>query len=211
MSTESSERSQGLSADELQRLALLPAEAPVERIDQAIAMAREALGMELGYLTEFAGDELIYRAASGDGTSFDVSVGEGRPLSGSYCERMIANRIPHLVADTSQIEELRDAAMTRVGRVAAYAGVSVRLSDGTLYGTLCTVSHSPRPDLGDDRIQLLEMLSKIVASGIQQERLERENDRLRNQLIGMSDELDAAEEDRRLSRILLSGEFPTLE
>jgi GAF domain-containing protein len=213
MATDASahEPARGLSPQELEQLALLPTEPPVQRIDKAIAMARDSLGMELGYLTEFSGDEQIYRAVAGNGASFDISVGEGLPLPGSYCERMISNRIPHVVPNTAEVDELRDLAMTRVGRVASYAGVSVRLSDGSLYGTLCTVSHEPRPDLGEGHVHLLEMLSRIVASGIEQERLVRENDRLRNQLVGMSDELDLAEEDRRLSRILLSGEFTTLE
>lgn len=207
----SHEASDALSPSELQRLALLPSEPPVQRIDGAIAFAREATGMELAYLTELAGDEQIYRAAAGESESFDVAVGEGRPLERSYCERMISGRIPRAVPNTSENEELRDLATTRTGNIAAYAGVPVRLSNGGLYGTLCVVSHNPHPELGAKQVSLLEMLARIVASGIEQELLQRENDQLKTQLEGMTVELDEAEADRRLSRIMLSGEFKTLE
>jgi GAF domain-containing protein len=209
---DSAQQSSGnLSPQELERLASLPGEAPVERIDHAVGMAREALGMEVAYLTEFEGEEQVYRAVAGSGSSFDITVGEGRALEGSYCERMITNRIPAVVTNSADNDELRDLSFTRVGNVASYVGVPVRLSDGSLYGTLCAVSHQPRTDIGPERVRLLEMLSRIVASGIEQERLQRENEQLKTQLSGLSFQLDEAEEDRRLSRILLSGEFTTLD
>jgi GAF domain-containing protein len=200
-----------LGVEELRRLVTLLLEPPIRRIDDSITMARQALGMDIGYLTEFTGDEQVYRAVSGDGTSFDVAVGEGRPLDESYCSRMLARRIPNLVASTMSNDETRDLTMTRLGRVGAYVGVPVRLADGSLYGTLCAVSHEPKPGLDESRVQLLEAVARVVASGIEQERTQRETGRLRSQLTDMNDELDAAEEDRRLSRILLSGEFTTLE
>jgi GAF domain-containing protein len=197
----------GLTAQDLERLALLPAEPPGQRIDHAIAMAREVLGMDLGYVTEFVGSEQIYRAVSGDGASFEVAAGDGNPLDGSYCERMIAGTIPTIVPNTAENAELRDLAATRIGSVGAYVGVPIVLSDGSLYGSMCAVSHKAQTALGERHLRIIEMLSKIVASGIEQERLERENDRLRTQIIDISDQLDEAEEDRRVSKIMLSGEF----
>ena len=200
-----------LSPSELQRLALLPTEAPVARIDGAISMAREVLGMDVAYLTEFAGEEQIYRAVSGAGSSFDIAAGEGRPLDRGYEERLIAGRIPRAVPSTAENDELRDLALTRSGGIGAYAGVPVRLSNGGLYGTLAAVSHSAKPELGSKQVELLDMLARVVSSGIEQERLQRENDQLKGQVAGLNEELNEAEEDRRLSRIMLSGEFKTLD
>jgi GAF domain-containing protein len=166
--------------------------------------------MEFGFVSEFVGEELILRSVSGDADSFDMSDGDGYPLEGTYCQRMVSGRIPKVIPSTAENEELRDLAMTKLSGIGAYVGVPILLSSGKLYGSLAVFSHRPQRNLGPRQLQLLEVLARIIASGIEQQSLEKENERLRARIAGMSDELDEAESDRRLSRILLSGEFQTI-
>lgn len=210
MTTEASAAQPQLDARELERLIALSSETPAQRIRSALGLARELLGLEFSYITEFRGDEQLIQGVSGDRISFEIAAGDGYPLDGSYCQRMIAGTISNAVPNTAASPEVRDLAMTKLSAIGAYIGVPIYLSDGKLYGTLCAVSHETHDELGPRQVRLMELLSKIVTGGIEQQRTVRENERLRARIGGLTDELDAAEEDRRVSRIMLSGEFRTI-
>jgi GAF domain-containing protein len=194
----------------LERLIALSTLKPTGRIRQALDLARELLGLEFSYITEFRGDEQLIQGVSGDRISFDMSPGDGYPLDGSYCQRMIAGKIPNVVPDAAANPEVRDLAVTRLSAIGAYVGVPVYLYEDKLYGTLAAVSHQPHPELGGRAVRVMELLSQIITGALEEQRTERENQRLRDRIGGLTDELDAAEEDRRVSRILLSGEFRTI-
>jgi GAF domain-containing protein len=199
-----------LDAKALEGLIALSALKPTWRIRQALDLARELLGLEFSYITEFRGDEQLIQGVSGDRISFDMSPGDGYPLDGSYCQRMIAGKIPNVIPDAAANPEVRDLAVTRLSAIGAYVGVPVYLYEDKLYGTLCAASHQPHPELGAREVRLMELLSQIITGALEEQRTERENQRLRDRIGGLTDELDAAEEDRRVSRILLSGEFRTI-
>lgn len=198
------------TTNDLDQLVAVSAQAASRRIEQALEAAGRLLGMDFSYVAEFVGDEQILRATAGDGASFDLSIGDGYPLDGSYCQRMVTGLIPNIIPATSANDELRDLALTKLSRIGAYAGVPIRLHDGTLYGSFASISHDPRPELSERALRLMEILSHMVASVIEQQRLETENQRLRDQIASLDTELDEAEGDRRLSRILMSGEFQAI-
>src|SRR3712207_7330600 len=50
---------------------------------------REALEMDVAFVSEFAGDQLVFRALEGDAESFGWQEGEGFPLDESYCKRVL--------------------------------------------------------------------------------------------------------------------------
>jgi GAF domain-containing protein len=199
-----------LDAKALERLIALAVLKPTWRIRKALDLARELLGLEFSYITEFRGDEQLIQGVSGDRISFDMSPGDGYPLDGSYCQRMIAGSIPNVIPDTAANREVRDLAVTKLSAIRAYVGVPVYLYEEKLYGTLVAVSHQPHPELGARDVRMMELLSQIVTGALEEQRTERENQRLRDRIGGLTDELDAAEEDRRVSRILLSSEFSTI-
>jgi hypothetical protein len=72
-------------------------------IKEALEIAREALGMEAGYVAQFKDGEQVYREVAGDAESFEVLEDEGYPLDGSYCQRMVMGEIPNIVADSTAI------------------------------------------------------------------------------------------------------------
>jgi GAF domain-containing protein len=200
----------GLATQDLESLATLTAQAPAKRIDRALELARQLLGMELGYLTEFVGDEQILRGVAGDSASFDMTPGDGYPLDGTYCQRMVLGTIPQIITNTAENDELRDLAVTKLSAIGAYVGIPIYLSDGSMYGTMCAVSHEPHSDLGERHLLLMKILSQFVAAGVEQQRLEKDNTRLRAKMAAMQSDFDEFEEDRRVTRIMNSGEFRTI-
>ena len=63
-----------------------------------LSLVRENLQMDVAFVSEFAGDQLVFRALE-DAESFGWREGEGFPLDESYCKRVLDGRLPNVVPD----------------------------------------------------------------------------------------------------------------
>lgn len=187
---EQNEAGEGLRAEELGALADLATAAGEEIVEQALSVAREILGLDLAYMTQFTADDQVYKETAGDAEGFKMKAGGSWPLEGSYCQRMVLGRIPNLVRDTAEEDELRDLELTKAADIGAYVGVPITLSDGTVYGTICATSHEAAPDLTERDVQFMHVLARIVGSEVEQNRLAEENARLRGRVDTLKVEID---------------------
>lgn len=153
-----------------------------DSIQEALEIARQALDMEAGYVAEFSQGEQVYRAVAGDAESFDIRQDEGYPLDGSYCKRMVLGEIPNIVSDSAETEQVRDLAITKLGDIGAYIGVPITFSDGRVFGTVCAVSHEAQRELSDRDVLVLKAVARLMASELERESLQGENDALRTRL-----------------------------
>ena len=204
------EETQGLGAEELGALADLATTEADEIVGRALEIARDVLGMELSYMTQFTPDDQVYREVSGEGESFGMEAGGAYPIEGSYCRRMVLGEIPNAVGDTSQNEELRDLELTEKAGIGSYVGVPITLSDGTLYGTICTTSHDASPDLADRDVQFLHVLARIIAAQLEQRRLAEENESLRGRVEALKVEVDQKARREQVDEIAGSDWFGEL-
>ncbi len=140
-------------------------------MESVLASAKEALDMDIAIVTEFVDDRLVFRAVSGDASSFGFEEGESIPLQVSYCKRVMEGSLPNAVPDAANDERVRDLEITRVADIGAYAGFPLVLSDGRPYGTLCCLSHSPDPWLAERDLELMAKLAQELVR-----RLEDENE-----------------------------------
>lgn len=170
-----------------------PAEDLAPAITEVLEIARRALGMEAGYVTEFTGGEQVYRELAGEAGSFDMRLNEGYRLDGSYCMRMALGEIPNLIPDSSAEAGVRDLAITELGRIGAYVGVPIKFSDGRVYGSVCTVSHEPRPDLRERDVLVLTAIARLIGAELERVQTAKENE----QLGGRIGELEAELEELR--------------
>jgi GAF domain-containing protein len=161
-----------------------------QSIEAALEIAREALGMEAGYVAQFANGEQVYRATAGESESFEIRQDEGYPLDGSYCKRMVMGAIPNTVTDSAANEQTRDLAITKLGEIGAYIGVPITFSDGSVYGTVCAVSHEAHEELSNRDVLVLKAVAKLMASELERESLRGENDKLRAQLSEAESEIE---------------------
>jgi GAF domain-containing protein len=178
-----------------------------QAITEALEIARGALGMDAAYVAEFNEGEQVYRELAGDAASFEMHQDEGYPLDGSYCERMVMGKIPSLVSDSAANEEVRDLAITKLGEIGAYVGVPITFSDGRVYGTVCTVSHTPRGDLSERDVLVLKAVARLMASELQRESLAEENQRLESKLRELESELAEVREELQTAEASGAGEF----
>jgi GAF domain-containing protein len=142
-----------------------------ETIERLLSTVREAMEMDVAFVSEFAGDQLVFRALEGEAETFGWRVGEGFPLDESYCKRVLDGRLPNVIPDARSEDRTRGLWVTREAEIGSYAAVPVVLSDGRPYGTLCCVSHRADPRLRERDLELMEGVAREVSRQLKREGL----------------------------------------
>ena len=70
---------------------------------------------------------------------------------------------PNLIADAQQHAGARELPVTHESGIGAYIGIALHRADGSLYGTLCGLTASARPDLADEHIATLAQFGDQIA------------------------------------------------
>jgi GAF domain-containing protein len=144
---------------------------PPETIEGLLATVRESLEMDVALITEFAGEQLIFRTLEGDAESFGWGRGKGIPLNESYCKRVLDGRLPNVIPDAKSEDRTRDLWVTSEANIGSYVAVPVVHSDGRPYGTLCCLSHKPDPRLRERDLGLMEGVAREVSRQLKREGL----------------------------------------
>jgi GAF domain-containing protein len=138
-----------------------------EEIERMLSDVRRALRMDVAFISEFAGDRLVFRALEGDSDSFGWKEGESFPLDESYCKRVLDGRVPDAVPDAGREDATRDLRVTTEAGIGSYCAVPLVLSDGRLYGTLCCVSHEPDPWLRERDLSLMDRTARWLVEELE--------------------------------------------
>ncbi len=131
-----------------------------EKIVQMLSDVREVLETDVAFVSEFAGDRMIFRVLEGDAESFGWEEGEGFPIDESYCKRVLDGRINRVVPDAKGEDATKDLRVTSEADIGSYVAVPLVLSDGRLFGTLCCVGHAPDPWLRERDLALMERVAR---------------------------------------------------
>jgi GAF domain-containing protein len=140
-------------------------------IERLLSTVREALEMDVAFVSEFAGDRLVFRVLEGDAESFGWREGEGFPLDDSYCKRVLDGHIPNVVPDARGEDQTKDLWVTSEADIGSYVAVPVVLSNGRPYGTLCCVSHKADPRLRERDLGLMEGVARELSRQLKREGL----------------------------------------
>jgi GAF domain-containing protein len=136
-------------------------------VEDVLRDVRETLNMDVAFISQFAGDQLVFRAVEGDAESFGWQEGTSFPIDESYCKRVIDGRIPQVVPDAKREDATKDLRVTSETDIGSYAAVPLVLSDGRLYGTLCCVSHDPDPWLRERDLKLMERTARWLVEQLE--------------------------------------------
>lgn len=137
-----------------------------EVVEQALVAARERLGMDASYITTIDARIQTIHALVSDPDTVNRYQGTVFPVEQTYCMRMLGGQIPNAVPDTRAEPAISELPVT--GEFHAYVGVPVKLSDGSVHGTLCCVSRETRPGLGPEEVRFMKVLADIVAARVDQ-------------------------------------------
>lgn len=137
--------------------------------------------MDIAFVSEFDGEQTIFRRLEGDLDSFEMNEGESAPVEATLCRRVISDLTPSVLPDVQGCEEVQDLEVVHALDVGSYIGVPLQLSDGRLYGTMCCMSHSPNPSLQERDAELMALLARLIAEQIEQQEREARLRRLQIQ------------------------------
>ena len=143
-------------------------------LERILVAARETLGMQLAYLSEWEGNELVYRRLERSDPDFlaDVEVGARAPLEESYCKRVVDGEMPPLVGDARNDSRTRDFFSDYDSSVGAICTVPLVLSDGRLWGTFCVVGGEADARLAARDLAFMQILAQLVADDLERRDLE---------------------------------------
>ena len=136
-------------------------------IEDMLREVREALQMDVAFVSEFSGDQLVFRAVEGDAESFGWQEGTSFPIDDSYCKRVLDGRLPQVVPDAKNEDATKDLRVTSEADIGSYCAVPLLLSDGRLYGTLCCVSHEPDPWLRERDLGVMQRTARWLVEQLE--------------------------------------------
>ncbi len=133
--------------------------------DAANAVLRhlhEVLGFDLWMVTRTEGEDWIVLHASDQG--YGVQRGDVFRWTDSFCSRMVQGLGPRMAHDSHQIPAYATAPIGQQVPIGAYVGVPLSWGDGQLFGTLCAIHPEPRPEWISEKLELVELLARLLSS-----------------------------------------------
>lgn len=128
---------------------------------------RTHLNMEIAYLSEFVGDDLVFRVLDAPGLDDLVQVGDTRSLSETYCNHILAGDLPELIPDTSQLPFAVGLPITQNLPIGAHVSVPIERSDGSIYGMFCCLSPHANTSLNQRDLDLMRSFARLAQSEVQ--------------------------------------------
>lgn len=125
--------------------------------------------MDVAYLSEFVGEDTVFREVDAPGLEALIKVGDSRPLEQVYCRHILAGRLPELIPDTGINSFAAALPITAQVPIGAHVSVPIRRADGEVYGMFCCLSASPRPALNERDLHIVRAFAGMVADEMQRE------------------------------------------
>ncbi|MET0192140.1 MAG: GAF domain-containing protein [Hyphomicrobiaceae bacterium] len=163
------------AADIANRFVIATADASTRSADalrDLLHNLRVLLAMDIAFVAEFVGDRKIYRHIDHEADDeLPVKAGDAVSLETTLCQRVVDGRLPEHLAN-ARAEPLLAELLTSAKAldIGAYLSTPVVLRDGSVYGTLCCISHTARSALGNRQVDALRYVAGIVAAELDRHR-----------------------------------------
>ncbi len=139
----------------------LPDEVAVQ-LSQLLHRARAVMEMPVAFLTRMDGTtQTLEHVDSALPLLFPQ--GYQAPQATTLCQQILDGELPRVLPDLTDHPAAMALPSARMPRIRSYASVPVELSDGTLYGTLCTASLRKNTGVQDRDADLLTVLAQTAA------------------------------------------------
>ena len=165
-------------------------QSPLGRLGDLVELALAHLGLDLAFASELTEHGQELRAVAGDSASFGMCVGDRRPLEDSYCAKMVVGDLPNLILDTAGDARVARLPVTGEAGIGSYIGVPLRLGDGSVFGSLCCLSHRPDLTLGERDVRFMTLLAEMASAELsEQADLSRRRQALHDLIVGEAVEI----------------------
>ena len=143
-------------------------------LDRAVELTQRHLRLDAAFIAELTDGGEIYGAVSEDTGAFSLAASDDTVHDSDFCRALLAGQIPKRVCDACGDERLARLAARLKAPVGAFIGVPLRLPDGSVFGALCGLSHTPRPELDERDERFAAMLADVLADELDARREQRQ-------------------------------------
>lgn len=137
-----------------------------EIIDRALDAIRKHLGMPIAYLSEFVGNDSVFRHVDAPGLEELISVGEKRSLDDVYCRHIVEGRLPELIPNTAKEPFAADLPITQLVPIGSHASIPILNDDGSVYGMFCCLSPEPNDSLNERDLETMRLFANLAAEQV---------------------------------------------
>jgi EAL domain-containing protein (putative c-di-GMP-specific phosphodiesterase class I) len=132
------------------------------QLSQLLHRARAVMEMPVAFISRLEGTTQTLQHVD---SALPLLFREGyqAPRATSVCQRILDGELPAVMPDLTVHPAAMALPMARKPRVRSFASVPIELSDGTLYGTLCTASLRKTASAQDRDADLLTVLAQTAA------------------------------------------------
>lgn len=139
-------------------------------VQRALEAVRTHLGLQVAYVSEFVGNETVFRHVDAPGLEHLIKPGDSRSLDDVYCRHILAGRLPELIADTADLPRAMAMPITHEVPIGAHVSVPLRMSDGEVYGMFCCLGPFADKSLNERDLGMMRAFAELTAFEIDRER-----------------------------------------
>lgn len=136
-------------------------------VERLLRAAREHLGLDVGFVGEVVDGQRVFRYVDSIPKFDAVAVGDSEPLEGSYCQLVLAGRLPELLLDAGQHPLAARLPVTSQLPVGSHVSVPIRFSDGRVYGTFCCFSLERRQSLQPSDLASFRVVADLAGEHLE--------------------------------------------
>lgn len=144
-----------------------------EVLPRLLRAAREHLGMEVAFISEFVDADRVFRHVDSASPDGPVRAGGRDPLEESYCALVVEGRLPQLIVDAARVPEAAALPVTAALPVGGHISVPLVLSDGRVYGTFCCFRADADESLNQRDLDIVRMFAEVAIEYVEAELAER--------------------------------------
>lgn len=141
-----------------------------EFLQRALAAVRTHLGLQVAYISEFEGNDAVFRVVDAPGLEHLAKPGDRHSLDDVYCRHILAGRLPELIPNTAAEPIAMALPVTTAIPIGAHVSVPLRLPDGAVYGMFCCLGPASDPSLNARDLATMRTFAELAAFEIAEER-----------------------------------------
>jgi EAL domain-containing protein (putative c-di-GMP-specific phosphodiesterase class I) len=139
-------------------------------VQRALEAVRTHLGLQVAYVSEFVGNETVFRHVDAPGLEHLIKPGDSRSLDDVYCRHILAGRLPELIADTADVPMAMAMPITHEVPIGTHVSVPLRMSDGAIFGMFCCLGPFADKSLNNRDLGMMRAFADLTAFEIEKER-----------------------------------------
>jgi len=148
----------------------LPGAGEESVVRRALQAVRSHLGLQVAYVSEFVGNETIFREVDAPGLEHLIQAGDSRSLDDVYCRHILEGRLPQLIPNTADFPLAMAMPITAAVPIGAHVSVPLRMADGALYGMFCCLGPVADPSLNARDLGMMRAFAELAAFEIDRDR-----------------------------------------